>query len=195
MNKIYTDKQVFNIIDDNKDLTLSLNDGQMVVINCFFYQIKDMNINIEQSNNSYLVINYAGYVHSDVNINMDVNVLGNGNKTVINVRTIDEKNHANFNVSVQANEHTINNEIVEDLKAINEDGTITFMPILKIDTNEVQAEHYATIGGLDEKELFYLESKMLSTKTAKEILKKSFIYNLFSDTFKSMLGEGKEEDE
>lgn len=195
MNKIYTDKQVINIIDDNKDLTMSLNDGQMVIINCFFKQIMDMNINISQSDNSYLVINYAGYVQRDAIVNVDVKVTGNSNKTVINVRTIEENGHADFNVSVKANEHTINNEITEDLKAINEEGTITFMPILQIDTNEVQAEHFATIGGLDEKELFYLESKMLSTDTAKNLLKKSFIYNLFSDNFKMMLGEGEEKDE
>ena len=192
MNKIYCDKKVINIIDEASNLTFSLKNSQMLVINCYFKKSSDLQINVCQENDSYLVINYAGYIQSDVNIDINVEVSGNNNKTVIKTRTIAEKNHANFNVSVKVKEKTKNNEITEDLKAISEKGTISFMPILKIDTNEVNAEHFATIGGFDEKELFYLESKGLSTNMAKEILKISFINNLFSDAFLSMLDNGKE---
>ena len=195
VNNLYTDKKVINIIDDASDLVFNLDDNQMLIVNCFFNDVKKMKIDVNQKSNSYFVINYAGFIRSDADLNVNVNVQGNDNKTVVNVRTIAESGHANFYASIKAFENSFNNEMIEDLKDINEDGTVTFMPILKIDTNEVQAEHYATIGNFDEKELFYLESKLISREKAKDILKKSFIYNLFSDEFLNMLNEGKEIDE
>lgn len=195
MNKIYKDKKVINIIDEVNDLNYCLEDNQMLIINCFFNNVNDMQIVVKQTNNSYLVINYAGYIFNDAKVNIFVEVVGNDNKTVINVRNISEENHATFDVNVHTGENTKNNEITEDLKAINEEGTITYMPILQVDTNEVSAEHYATIGNLDEKELFYLESKGISTNKAKELLKISFMYNLFSDAFIRMLDNRKDESE
>lgn len=195
MNNLYVDKKVINIIDDNKDLDFSLKDDQMLVINMFFNSIKDIKININQESNSYIVINYSGYVYENANIDINCNIRGNNNKTVINVRTISESGHGNYGASVFASSNSKNNDIIEDLKAINENGSITFMPILKIDTNDVIAEHFATIGGINEEELFYLESKGISKEKGKEIIKKKFITNLFSSEFKQMLEKGKEQDE
>ena len=195
MNKIYKDKKVINIIDDASDLDLHLSENQMVIINCFFYDISNMRININQLSNSYLVINYAGYVQNNANVFININVNGNNNTAIVNARTIAEKNHTTFEVKIKANEKTSNNEITEDLKAINEEGSISFLPILQVDTNEVSAEHYATIGGFDKKNLFYLEAKGISTKMAKDILKRSFINCLFSDNFLKMLNNGKEKNE
>ena len=195
MNKIYKDKKVINIIDDNTNLNINVEKDNMIIINCFFDNIQDMQIDVKQFEDSYLVINYAGFIKENANVNISVDIAGNNNKTVVNIRTISQKNHATFDVKIKANESTKGNDITEDLKAINEEGTVTFLPILQVDTNEVNASHFATIGGFDKNELFYLESKGLSTKMAKDILKKSFIENLFSDNFLKMLNDRKEEHE
>ena len=195
MNKIYKDKKVINIIDNNTNLNINVEKDNMIIINCFFDNIQDMQIDVKQFDDSYLVINYAGFIKENANVNVSVDIDGNNNKTVVNIRTISQKNHATFDVKVKANERTKGNDIIEDLKAINEEGTVTFLPILQVDTNEVNASHFATIGGFDKNELFYLESKGLSTKMAKDILKRSFIENLFSDNFLKMLNDRKEEHE
>ena len=195
MNKIYKDKKVINIIDNNTNLNINVEKDNMIIINCFFDNIQDMQIDVKQFDDSYLVINYAGFIKENANVNVSVDIDGNNNKTVVNIRTISQKNHAIFDVKVKANERTKGNDIIEDLKAINEEGTVTFLPILQVDTDEVNASHFATIGGFDKNELFYLESKGLSTKMAKDILKRSFIENLFSDNFLKMLNDRKEEHE
>ena len=192
MNRIYKDKKVINIIDDASGLELDEINDSLVVINCFFSIVRDMQIKVKQDSNSCLVINYAGYIQEKANVNINVEVNGNNNKTIVNVRTISMENHATFDVKIKANESTNNNDITEDLKAINEDGTVTFLPVLQVNTNEVNASHFATIGGFDKNELFYLESKGLSAIKAKEILKRGFIDNLFSDSFLNMLNNGKE---
>lgn len=195
MNKLYKDRKVINIIDDNTNLKIEVEKDNMIIINCFFDNIQDMQIDVKQFDDSYLVINYAGFIRENANVNINVDVIGNNNKTVVNTRTISQKNHATFDVKIKANESTQNNDIIEDLKAINEEGTVTFLPVLQVDTKEVNASHYATIGGFDKNELFYLESKGLSTNKAKDILKRSFIENLFSDNFLKMLNDRKEEHE
>ena len=192
MNRIYKDKKVINIIDDASSLELDEINDSLVVINCFFSIVRDMQIKVKQDSNSCLVINYAGYIQEKANVNINVEVNGNNNKTIVNVRTISMENHATFDVKIKANESTNNNDITEDLKAINEDGTVTFLPVLQVNTNEVNASHFATIGGFDKNELFYLESKGLSAIKAKEILKRGFIENLFSDSFLNMLNNRKE---
>lgn len=195
MNKLYKDRKVINIIDDNTNLKIEVEKDNMIIINCFFDNIQDMQIDVKQFDDSYLVINYAGFIRENANVNINVDVIGNNNKTVVNTRTISQKNHATFEVKIKANESTQNNDIIEDLKAINEEGTVTFLPVLQVDTKEVNASHFATIGGFDKNELFYLESKGLSTNKAKDILKRSFIENLFSDNFLKMLNDRKEEHE
>ena len=195
MNKLYKDRKVINIIDDNTNLKIEVEKDNMIIINCFFDNIQDMQIDVKQFDDSYLVINYAGFIRENANVNINVDVIGNNNKTVVNTRTISQKNHATFEVKIKANESTQNNDIIEDLNAINEEGTVTFLPVLQVDTKEVNASHFATIGGFDKNELFYLESKGLSTNKAKDILKRSFIENLFSDNFLKMLNDRKEEHE
>ena len=193
MNKLWVNKKVLNIINDSQDLNYEVNDNEMLIINYFNKQAQNMNINISQNGNSYVVINYSCLTYDDIDININGNMLGNNNRCVINVRTLAENNHASVNVCVKAGQDTIGNEIVEDLKGINEKGSITFMPILEIDTNEVDASHYVTIGSFDENELFYLQTKGLSLASAVAMLKKSFIYNLFSDEFISMINTKKGE--
>ena len=195
MNKLTINKKVLSIIDNNQDLNFELNDNEMLIVNYFNKQAKSMNITIKQKENSHIVINYSCLIYDDVDINIIGEILGNNNCCIINLRALAENNHANINVNVKAKENTINNKIIEDLKGINENGTITFMPILEIDTNEVDAAHYATIGSFDENELFYLQTKCLSLKSAISLLKKSFIYSLFSDEFIKDINSRKEKNE
>jgi hypothetical protein len=191
MNKIYKNKKVINLIDNKDNLNYAL-DNEMLVVNLFNKNSQSINIDFSQSDDSYLVINYSMLTNENVDINIKGNITGNNNKCVINVRCLSICNHANINVNVKANEKTIGNEIIEDLKGINEDGTVCFMPILEVDTHEVDAQHFATIGNFDKNELFYLESLGLSEKTSKELLKKSFIYNLFNEEFLNLIEDRKE---
>lgn len=195
MNRIEMKKKIINLINDNHDLNLTLEDNEMIVINCFLNNIDNLNISVTQKNNSKLVLNYSGFVKSNATVNYNGVILGNNNECIINMRVIAESAEGNFNVVVKAAENTINNEVIENLKGINEDGTITFIPVLEVDTNMVEASHFATIGPLDKNQIFYLQSKGVSIKSACKLLKKSFLNSLFSEEFISSLNKGKEYNE
>lgn len=195
MNRIEMKKKIINLINDNHDLNLTLEDNEMIVVNCFLNNIDNLNISVTQKNNSKLVLNYSGFVKSNATVNYNGVILGNNNECIINMRVIAESAEGNFNVVVKAAENTINNEVIENLKGINEDGTITFIPVLEVDTNMVEASHFATIGPLDKNQIFYLQSKGVSIKSACELLKKSFLNSLFSEEFISSLNKGKEYNE
>lgn len=195
VNKILMDKKVVNLIDNDEDLEYVIHDDEMLILNIFNNTFNSINIKTVQNSNSYVVINFSGFVAKEAVININGDILGNNNKYILNFRAISEEGHGRVNACVHVNEGTINNEVVEDLKGILENGTLNFMPILEIDTNEVKAEHYATIGHYPLEELFYLETKGISKEEGIKILKKSFLFNLFDKNFLKQIDYGKEQDE
>lgn len=192
MNNLLMNKKVINIIDDSQNQKYTLHEGQTLVINYFNHNPQSFNIDITQESNTYLVINISVFTYENIQININSYIKGNNNRCVINTRAIAYRNHADINVCVHAQENTQDNEIVEDLKGIIEGGTINLMPILEIDTCEVDAAHYATVGSFNEEELFYLQTKGISYDECLNILKNNFIYNLFSEEFVRLVDERKE---
>jgi len=195
MNKLLEDSNVINIIDNSDDIKYELKDGVNLVINLFYHSINKQNIEINAHNESNIVINYAGLSNNDNDINISITVDGNNNKVIVNGRFISLDKTCNVFVDTYVIKNTIGNIVEENLKGINENGMIMIKPILRIDSNEVNASHGASIGKFDKNELFYLKTKGLSEIVAKEILKKGFLYSLFSDNFIDLLQKGNEENE
>ncbi len=195
MNKLLEGSKVINIINNNDDILYELKDNASIVINLFFDTLNSHNIDVKMNNNSKLVINYSGLSKDNNDIKIGVSVDGSNNKLIINGRFISLENTCNVYVDAYAKNDTLDNIIEENLKGINEDGMVMLNPVLRIDTNEISASHGATVGKFDKNVLFYLESKGLSEIDAKEIIKNSFLYSLFSDNFIQMLQEGNGENE
>ena len=194
MNKLLVDKKEINIINENKNIDLKLEKNSQLVINYYNDSQESFDINITEEEASNLIINIASITDKDCKVNINVLITGNNNKCVINVRNISKNGNSNFYVNVKSNENTKDNIIIEDLKGVLEDGTIDFLPILEIDTNEVEASHFATIGGFNQNEIFYLQSKGLEYDECLKILKKAFIYKIFNKDFLNLL-ERKRENE
>lgn len=191
-NSLLMNKKVINIIDENENQDYTLHDNDMLIINYFNRNPQSINIDITQENNTYLVINLSLLSKNDIKININSRIVGNNNRCVINVRDLALRGHADVNVCVFGKEGTHNNEIVEDLKGILDGGTVNMMPILEIDTCDVDASHFATVGYFNEDELFYLQTKGISKNECINILKNNFIYNLFSEEFIGLVDERKE---
>ena len=120
----------------------------------------------------------------DSNVLINVLIKGNNNKCDINYHVISENGYSKSKVSVKANKNTFGNVITENLKGLKEGGNILIEPILEIDTNEVEASHFVTIGTYDEESLLYLNSLGIKENDAKKLLKKSFMLSIFDDNFK-----------
>ncbi|MEG0977233.1 MAG: SufD family Fe-S cluster assembly protein, partial [Bacilli bacterium] len=71
-------------------------------------------------------------------------------------------------------------EIVEELiKGINNGGNINILPNMEINTFEVVANHFVTIGNIRESDLFYLKSKGIAEFVAKELILSGFLKSIF----------------
>ena len=186
-NKLLMNKKVLNIIDDFQDLDYRMEDNETLIINFYSGKAQNMNINVIQTNNTKLVINYSIINEDDTTININSEIIGNSNTTIVKLRAVASNHHTTINVCSKAKEDTKDNIIEEDLKAICEEGTACLMPILEIETNEVEATHYATVSNYSKEELFYLTSKGISELSAKEMIKRSFMFSLFSDSFLNMI--------
>lgn len=174
-------RKVLDIINDASNLEFVLKENEELVINFYHDNLDDIDINITQESNSNFILNFVALLQKDVSVNISGLIKGDNNKNVINVRTIAEKGISTFNVSVKANEGTKDNEIIEDLKGINEEGGLTLLPILEIDTMEVNAAHYATVGTFDKNQVFYLLSKGISKDNVYNMLKRSFLHSILSN--------------
>ncbi len=195
MNNLLEGSKVINIIDNSDDIKYELKDGVNLVINLFYHSINKHNIEINAHNESNIVINYAGLSSNDNDINISITVDGNNNKVIVNGRFISLDKTCNVFVDTYVIKNTIGNIVEENLKGINENGMIMIKPILRIDSNEVNASHGASIGKFDKNELFYLKLKGINENDAKELLKRGFLYSLYSDNFINMLEEGDRENE
>ena len=58
---------------------------------------------------------------------------------------------------------------------LSETGTVNSKPELEIYADDVKCSHGSTTGQLDEEAVFYLRSRGLSEKAAKELLVKAFL--------------------
>ncbi|MGN1379095.1 MAG: SufD family Fe-S cluster assembly protein [Bacilli bacterium] len=192
VNKILMDN-IINLINQKGSFNYEVK--EKLIINIFNEKKTNIDINIIQNNNSLLIINCTCINYEDCHIDLNVKIKGNNNKCIINFRGIAYENVNIVNVCVNANDNTQGNEIIENLKGLCENGSIIINPILEINTNEVVASHFVTIGPLDQNMILYLESKGISKENVKQLLKKSFMYNIFNDDFISLLNDKEENNE
>lgn len=188
MNNINRDKKVYNIINEQRDFDYNIT-NQDIYLNYYNNNQNNFNINIICNDNCNIVINIVSIILNNININVNIDVVGNNNNVNVYYRGIALKENSNINVTIKVEENTFGNVILEDLKGINEDGCMTLLPILEIDTNDISAEHYATIGSIEQDKLFYLMQKGINKEDAYNILKKIFLYSLFDKTFIDLLNK------
>ncbi len=65
--------------------------------------------------------------------------------------------------------------------SLSDDARVTTEPQLMIEADDVKASHGATMGQLQPDEVFYLQSRGINAQTAKQILLKGFVHDLFQD--------------
>ena len=58
---------------------------------------------------------------------------------------------------------------------LNENAKVETLPQLEIYADDVKCSHGATIGKLDENEIFYMRSRGIPEKQAREILLQAFV--------------------
>lgn len=148
------------------------------------FKIKEININnLEDSITNF---NYS-FINGDNNrVIINNNIIGNNIKSNINVRGVSKDNAiCNISSNGYVKKNTLNNEFNEDIRGLNLDkGSIIINPNMFIDTNDVIANHNATIGNIDNNYMFYLNSKGINNENAKKLIISGFIKTILCDEIK-----------
>ncbi len=146
----------------------------------------NIDININEGNNTKIDFNYTFINHKDNTCVINNNIKGNNNNSNINIRNISNIGLSKIINNVYIDKLTKNNIALEDLKGINNGGLVHIEPNIICLSNEVEANHLTTIGGLDKDSLNYLMSKGINKDNAKELLLKGFIYSNMDEYIKSV---------
>ena len=165
---------------DHTNITINLANNSELLYNRFQnINNMDTNITINQDSNSSIEFNYSIIAHDKGKLIMKSNVLGDNNKTSIKVKALTKDLGALvLQCTTDNKDNTANNELLESLKILmlNEEESI-IIPDLLVASNEVEVNHAATISGIREDELFYLNSKGISIDNAKKLISEGFIIN------------------
>ena len=103
--------------------------------------------------------------------------VGNSRCEVVHRSLADGKSQIFNNAKAIVQPGADGSEVSQDLKNIllSNDARISSKPELEVSTDEVVAAHGSTIGALDEKSLFYLQSRGIAKADARQILMESFV--------------------
>ena len=205
MNKIVLDKEYYKLKDEEvnieikkKQLTIEidgvvkindlyskedlilniiLNDNAKLIFNKFNRDLASSNITIDVKNNTYLSFNQSIYTTLQGEYKILVNILGNNNQTYVNFYGVSNQNGKIFvEADGKVEKNVKNNDMLENIRilSLNDEENI-ILPNLLVSSDEVSINHNATISGINDDYLFYLEGKGLSKEKASELITKGFI--------------------
>ncbi len=169
----------FNIKEnENLNLKLTIKPNSTLIYNRFMKHSKMNNcVTINQENNSNITFNYSLIATDKCNLKIDSVLTGDNNTTSVRVRAVSEDDgKCTIDGNAKIKEKIKNNELLESLRILtlnNEDNIIT--PNLLVSSNEVAANHAATISSIDKNYLFYLNSKGISDDSAIKLITEGFL--------------------
>ena len=99
---------------------------------------------------------------------------------------LNDKVKATFDAKSIVNEKALNSKVFQNSETLllSEDAAIFAQPHLEINIDELEAAHGATVGSLDEEQLFYLQARGISKEMATQMLLKAVenkIYDKIED--------------
>lgn len=177
------------IKDFKGTLNIELEDEADIILN--FYSNKKLgkiNLSIKQNSNSKIKIIESFVTESKLEYNLTNEVIGNNNYFEVKIRGY-AKEDTLITLLAKVNDKTINNEIIQDVKIIKEDCKVLVEPNVEVYTDDVIANHMVSIYDATDEELFYLKSKGLNKKQAKELIKNGLLYGSFNDKIKTLIKE------
>lgn len=192
MNKIILDNEKIielNILEnsicniknrcDIEKIIVNLNDGVEFILNEYSeIEKRDYSIEIIQNNNSSFIYNHSFIVSNLYNLNINISMLGNYSKNIINIHGINDSGKSNIVVDGSVSSNTKDNELDEKIKVLNiNEGKSHILPNMYINTKNVIANHAASITDIDKNYLFYMNSKGIDNDKAKELIINGFLDN------------------
>jgi len=167
---------------DNEELNLTINiepKSSLIYNRFIIHNQANNNITINQDNTSNVSFNYSLIATDKVDLTINSSLSGNDNETSIKVASVTEETGKVIITSTADVLPKIeNNNLLESLKILllNNEESIC-IPNLLVSSNEVEVNHAATISGISQDYLFYLNSKGLSNEAATKLIKNGYLIN------------------
>ena len=167
---------------DNEELNLTINiePKSSLIYNRFILHNKANNkITINQDNTSNVSFNYSIVATDKVELTINSSLTGSDNETSIKVASVTEnKGKIIITSTADVLPKIENNNLLESIKILllNDEESIC-IPNLLVSSNEVEVNHAATISGIPQDYLFYLNSKGLSNEAATKLIKNGYLIN------------------
>jgi Fe-S cluster assembly protein SufD len=113
--------------------------------------------------------------HVDVVSNIDHKVGDSTSETLVKSAAVD-RGQARFlgNIRIAAHAQGSNASLRDDALLLSEKAHIDSIPALEIAANDVKAYHGATVGALDEEQIFYMESRGIARNAAERMIALGF---------------------
>ena len=165
---------------DNEELNLTINiepKSSLIYNRFIIHNQANNNITINQDNTSNVSFNYSLIATDKVDLTINSTLSGNDNETSIKVASVTE---GSGKVIITSTADVLpkieNNNLLESLKILllNNEESIC-IPNLLVSSNEVEVNHAATISGIPQDYLFYLNSKGLSNEAATKLIKNGYL--------------------
>ena len=180
LNTSWKDLEIIFNIKENSSLELNVfkNNAQI-----------NYSLIVNMENNSEFIGNIAYVITENSKIFIQTNMNGSNIKNILKTKCItQDKGSVDIQFDGNVLENTINNIMQEDVRILNLNNFENkIKPNMLVSSNEVQADHFTTMSGINSDELFYLKAKGLDNETATKLLEKGFVLEIFNDEIKKKI--------
>lgn len=184
---INSNVEIVLLSSEKINLNINLKSFANLEITSISFNNKEINLNSDLLDGSNLKANFIVInKDSSIEINQNVNHIGRDSYSMIDNKAIGfKKSTINFTTigSIKQGIKNCNcNQLTRGL-ILEDTATIKALPILLIDEYDVKAYHGATIGNVDDDDLFYLMSRGLSKKEAFNLVVNGLFKPYFEKVF------------
>ncbi|MDD2566246.1 MAG: SufD family Fe-S cluster assembly protein [Candidatus Gracilibacteria bacterium] len=202
----YLKSGIYNISDLNSEIIIIGENENVVIVdfenisgikklellensNLEFYSIYELSGDygveiITKGNNTNSIINILNLSkETQINLSAIANLESNNSTSDIHIISLCGKNgkiKINSGINITSNTINCSGNILQENVFLGEIGKIIGIPALNIETNEAKANHALKIEKVNEKDLFYLESRGIDRKSATSLILDSKINELFT---------------
>ena len=170
--------EIRKLTNEKLNLTINMKEGSSLTYNRFMINSEaNINITTNQYNKSTLIFNYSILANDESTIDFTSNINGNDNITEINIKGVTEQQgKLKITSTAKTKEKINNNNLQENIKVLllNDEESV-IIPNLLVSSNEIEVNHAATISGIDQNYLFYLNSKGISSEASEKLIKKGYL--------------------
>ncbi len=186
-NHIEIEKDIYTslfIKDLENDITLSIWENSKVDLYAFFSSNSPKNISIYQKENASKLHVKGLFIWENNNLvsNISSHISGNNSVSQIHIISIVKESHIGINSSIHISKDSEKIEASLDLENIfiGKKGTLSSLPNLFIDANDVQVSHSSKTHRIEEDKLFYLESRWLDIQSSVKLMIESYFKKTFT---------------